>query len=94
MHCVNTTYIYCMDVKEVERLIKISRERPLMPETYIPWQLEPEPGDIFLPETLTSCKGLKFMKPLLLLKNWSWVVMSWCRLSLRTPGASACSACL
>jgi hypothetical protein len=47
-----------MNVKEIERLIKISRERPLMPETYIPWQLEPEPDDIFLPETLTSLQGL------------------------------------
>lgn len=47
-----------MDVKEVERLIKISREHPLMPETYIPWQLEPQPEDIFLPEILTSLHGL------------------------------------
>ena len=48
-----------MNVKEVERLIKISKEHPLMPETYIPWQLEPQPGDIFLPETLTSLQGLE-----------------------------------
>lgn len=47
-----------MDVKEVERLIRISKEHPLMPETYIPWQLEPAPGDIFLPEYLTSLHGL------------------------------------
>lgn len=47
-----------MNRKEIERLIKISRERPLMPETYIPWQLEPEADDIFLPETLTSLQGL------------------------------------
>jgi hypothetical protein len=47
-----------MDVKEVERLIKISKEHPLMPETYIPWQLEPAPEDIFLPEILTSLQGL------------------------------------
>lgn len=47
-----------MNIKEIERLIKISRERPLMPETYIPWQLEPEADDIFLPETLTSLHGL------------------------------------
>ncbi|MBC7401011.1 MAG: diiron oxygenase [Mucilaginibacter sp.] len=53
-----------MDAKEVERLIKISRERPLMPETYIPWQLEPEPGDIFLPETLTSLQGLDIYETL------------------------------
>ncbi|MGN6397265.1 MAG: diiron oxygenase [Mucilaginibacter sp.] len=48
-----------MDVKEVERLIKISREHPLMPETYIPWELEPGAGDIFLPEMLTSLYGLE-----------------------------------
>jgi len=47
-----------MDVKEVERLIKISKEHPLMPETYIPWQLEPAAEDIFLPEMLTSLHGL------------------------------------
>ena len=47
-----------MEVKEVERLIKISKERPLMPETYIPWQLEPAESDIFLPEVLTSLQGL------------------------------------
>jgi len=29
-----------------------------MPETYIPWQLEPASGDIFLPEMLTSLQGL------------------------------------
>jgi hypothetical protein len=47
-----------MDVKEVERLIRISKEHPLMPETYIPWQQEPAPQDIFLPEILTSLQGL------------------------------------
>jgi len=29
-----------------------------MPETYIPWQDEPKPGDIFLPEVLASLQGL------------------------------------
>ncbi|MCC8426744.1 diiron oxygenase [Mucilaginibacter sp. UR6-11] len=53
-----------MDVKEVERLIKISRERPLMPETYIPWQLEPGPEDVFLPEILTSLQGLAIYESL------------------------------
>jgi hypothetical protein len=53
-----------MDVKEIERLIKISREHPLMPETYIPWQLEPEPDDIFLPEVLTSLQGLELYNTL------------------------------
>src|ERR1700749_3245514 len=47
-----------MEVQEIERLIRISKERPLMPETYIPWQLEPDADDIFLPEILTSLQGL------------------------------------
>jgi len=48
-----------MLVEEIERLIRISREKPLLPETYIPWQLEPEANDIFLPEVLTSLHGLE-----------------------------------
>ena len=48
-----------MEVQEIERLIRISKERPLMPETYIPWQLEPDADDIFLPEILTSLQGLE-----------------------------------
>ncbi len=48
-----------MDVNEVERLIKISKERPLNPDTFIPWQLDPEPENIFLPEFLTSLHGLE-----------------------------------
>ena len=48
-----------MDVANIERLIRISKEHPLMPETYIPWQLEPQPADIFLPEVLTSLQGLE-----------------------------------
>jgi len=47
-----------MDVKEVERLIRISKDHPLMPDTFIPWQLEPGAADIFLPEQLTSLHGL------------------------------------
>jgi len=53
-----------MDVNEVERLIKISKERPLMPETYVPWQTDPTPGDIFLPEMLTSLEGLEIYNTL------------------------------
>ena len=53
-----------MTTSEIERLIKISRERPLMPETYIPWQLEPEAGEIFLPEILTSLQGLEIFETL------------------------------
>src|ERR1700758_5004793 len=48
-----------METGEIERLIRISKEKPLMPETYVPWQLEPQCGDIFLPEFLTSLHGLE-----------------------------------
>ncbi len=53
-----------MEVQEIERLIKISKERPLMPETYIPWHQEPEADDIFLPEMLTSLHGLEIYNTL------------------------------
>jgi hypothetical protein len=53
-----------MDEIEVERLIKISRERPLDPTTFIPWQLEPAADDIFLPEFLTSLHGLEIYNTL------------------------------
>src|ERR1700748_2318968 len=48
-----------MDVNEIERLIRISKEHPLMPETYIPWHEQPRPEDIFLPEMLTSLYGME-----------------------------------
>jgi hypothetical protein len=57
-YCIDPEIKSKMDVKEIERLIKISKEQRLMPETYIPWQDEPKPGDIFLPELLTSLQGL------------------------------------
>src|SRR3984957_6947585 len=53
-----------MDINEVERLIKISKERPLDPQTFIPWQLEPAGDDIFLPEFLTSLYGLEIYNTL------------------------------
>lgn len=47
-----------MRAEEIERLIKISKERPLLPETYVPWQQEPLEQDFYLPEELTSLHGL------------------------------------
>jgi hypothetical protein len=47
-----------MDTSEIERLIKISKERPLLPETYVPWQEERKPDEVFLPEKLNSLEGL------------------------------------
>ena len=48
-----------MDVAQVERLIQISKAHPLMPDNYIPWQEQPQPDEIFLPELLTSLYGLE-----------------------------------
>ncbi|MGZ3757985.1 MAG: diiron oxygenase [Mucilaginibacter sp.] len=53
-----------MDVEQVERLIRISKERPLMPDDYIPWQEQPRPDEIFLPELLTSLHGLEIYNTL------------------------------
>jgi len=47
-----------MNKQEIERLIKISKERPLLPETYVPWDVEPMPHEVFLPENLNSLQGL------------------------------------
>ncbi|RCH54131.1 hypothetical protein DJ568_14720 [Mucilaginibacter hurinus] len=47
-----------MEIAEVERLIKISKEHPLLPETYIPWDAQREHTEIYLPEILNSVQGL------------------------------------
>jgi hypothetical protein len=41
----------------VERLIQISKEKPLLPETFIPWQDEPNAQTLFLPDRLVSLEG-------------------------------------
>ena len=53
-----------MEVVEIERLIKISREHPLLPETFVPWNEEPLVGDVFLPEKLNSLEGLEIYNTL------------------------------
>lgn len=47
-----------MEAHEVERLIKISKERPLLPDTFVPWHEEPTADELFLPEGLNSLEGL------------------------------------
>jgi hypothetical protein len=47
-----------METEEIERLIRISRERPLLPETYVPWKEELRTSEYFLPEHLNSLEGL------------------------------------
>ncbi|HEY2582937.1 MAG TPA: diiron oxygenase [Mucilaginibacter sp.] len=53
-----------MDEKDVERLIRISKEKPLLPGTYIPWHEEPTPVEVFLPENLNSLEGLALYETL------------------------------
>ena len=49
-----------LDTRQVERLIRLSREKPLLPETFVPWQLDPGEADLFLPEKLNSLEGHPF----------------------------------
>jgi hypothetical protein len=53
-----------MEVEELKRLIKISRDKPLLPETYIPWSEEPQVDEYFLPEHLNSLEGLELYETL------------------------------
>ena len=49
-----------MDDNEIERLIKISKDKPLLPETYVPWLQKIKADEVFLPEQLSSLYGLPF----------------------------------
>lgn len=40
-----------------ERLIQISKEKPLLPETFVPWEDEPDSNTHFMPEYLVSLQG-------------------------------------
>ncbi|MBS1526211.1 MAG: diiron oxygenase [Bacteroidetes bacterium] len=53
-----------MEIPEIERLIRISKEKPLLPETYVPWSEELQPGQYFLPSHLTSLEGLSLYQTL------------------------------
>lgn len=41
----------------VERLIRISKEKPLLPETYVPWHEQIKESERFMPEHLISLQG-------------------------------------
>lgn len=45
-------------VAQIERLIRISKEKPLLPESFVPWHIPPTSNDIFLPTALVSLAGL------------------------------------
>jgi hypothetical protein len=43
----------------VERMIQLSKDKPLLPETYVPWDDEPNEDTLFMPEKLVSLEGHK-----------------------------------
>ena len=47
-----------MDVAAVNRLTRISIEKPLLPETFVPWDNKPTAEECFLPRHLVSIDGL------------------------------------
>jgi hypothetical protein len=48
----------------VERMIQLSKEKPLLPETYVPWADEPDADTLFMPEKLVSLEGHKLWETL------------------------------
>ncbi len=49
---------------QIERLIRISKQKPLMPETFIPWDLAEQEEHLLLPEKLVSLSGHPIYKTL------------------------------
>ena len=47
-----------MDIAAINRLTKISVEKPLLPETYVPWGNKPTTEECFLPKGFISIEGL------------------------------------
>ena len=44
--------------EQIERLIQISKNKPLLPESFIPWDIPVKAGEQFLPTQLVSLHGL------------------------------------
>ncbi len=51
---------YRMKPELAERLIRISHENPLLPETFIPWETDITETDSYLPEYLVSLAGTQY----------------------------------
>lgn len=47
-----------------ERMIQISKEKPLLPESFIPWADQPDSDTLFMPEKLVSLEGHNLWKNL------------------------------
>jgi hypothetical protein len=59
-----TTTLSTTDKLLIERLIRISKEKPLLPETFVPWTTDFVEGNIYLPEKLVSLAGLPIYETL------------------------------
>lgn len=46
------------EIRQIERLIRISKEKPLLPENFVPWGTPEEPHHTLLPEHLVSLHGM------------------------------------
>lgn len=49
--------ITTFDEEKIERLINISKTKPLLPEEYVPWEINPTDDYRYLPEKLVSLAG-------------------------------------
>ncbi|MEO6039201.1 MAG: diiron oxygenase [Saprospiraceae bacterium] len=50
--------------RQIERLIRISIEKPMQPETFVPWNIAETAEHVFLPEKLVSLVGLPMYETL------------------------------
>ena len=53
-----------MDIAAINRLTQISIEKPLLPETYVLWDVKPTVEERFIPDQLISIQGLPIWKTL------------------------------
>ncbi len=58
MSSMSSAILSAEDLQQVERLIKISIDKPLYPETFIPWAQDIGPDEWYMPERLISLYGL------------------------------------
>ncbi|MDH4092090.1 MAG: hypothetical protein OEV74_06165 [Cyclobacteriaceae bacterium] len=47
-----------MSTVDIERLIRISKENPLLPEKFVPWDVSIGVDEFYLPLELVSLRGL------------------------------------
>ena len=52
------------DAHVIEKMIRISKQKPLQPETYIPWEYEDIGDEQYMPDYLISLSGTKYFDAL------------------------------